>query len=57
MTDEALSTLALKVPDLGNYEQNNLLDFHKDIDKQMTRLMDLSEEEFAYIKETVDNLR
>ncbi len=57
MNDEALSTLALKVPDLGNYEQNNLLDFHKDIDKQMTRLMDLSEEEFAYIKETVDNLR
>lgn len=58
MTDEALSSVAKRVPDLNDYSDNNLyLDFDKEIDPQLTKLMNISAEEFQYMKEKVINFR
>lgn len=58
MTDEALSSLAKRVPDLNDYSDNSqYLDFNKEIDPQLTKLMDISTEEFQYMKEKVINFR
>lgn len=58
MTDEALSSLALAVPDLVNYQANNaILNFAKDIDEQMFKMCKLTEDEIAYIKNKIDTLR
>lgn len=58
MTDEALSSLAKRVPDLNDYSDNNqYLDFSKAIDPQLTELMNISTEEFQYMKEKVINFR
>ena len=54
MTDEALTTLALKVPDLGNYRNDNdLISFTEDIDSQLFRLVGFTNEEISYIEKTV----
>ncbi len=43
MTDEALTTLALKVPDMSDYTSDNkLIDWSQDIDSQLQKLMSLS---------------
>ena len=58
MTDEALTTLAMKVPDVGNYtDSNSVIDFSKDIDAQLCNLIDLTQNEMNYLKNIVDNLR
>lgn len=58
MTDEALSSVAKRVPDLNDYSDNNqYLDFSKAIDPQLTELMNISAEEFRYMKEKVINFR
>ncbi len=58
MTDEALTTLALKVPDISNYtSKNKFIDFSKDIDKQLCLLMGIDSQEYDYLKQKVDNLR
>ena len=58
MTDEALTSLGKKVPDIGDYtSQNAIIDFSKELDKQLFDLFCLSDEEIAYIKNRVDNLR
>lgn len=57
MTDEALTTLALKVPDINNYANNGLIDFKGDIDAQLAALMKLTDEEVQYVNNTIKNLR
>lgn len=50
MTDEALGSVAKRVPDLKDYSDNQMLiDFHNDIDKQMHNLLCLTSEEIDYI--------
>lgn len=58
LTDEALSSLGKKVPDLLDYtDNNNLIDFTDDIDKQLVKLMGLSQEDMDYIQSRVNNMR
>lgn len=58
MTDEALSSLAKEVPDMLDYSENNqLIDYKKDIDEQLFSLFELSKQDIKHIKDTVDNLR
>lgn len=55
LTDEALSSLAKKVPHFKSYENNEYINFDKDIDEQLVRLIGLTEKEVKYIVETVNN--
>lgn len=57
LTDEALTTLALKVPDINNYYKNELIDFEKDVDEQLINLLNLTKEEVNYIKNRINSLR
>lgn len=58
LTDEALSSLGKKVPDLLDYtDNNNLINFDEDIDKQLVKLMGLSQEDMDYIKSRINNMR
>ena len=58
MTDEALTTLGMKVPDIGDYSSdNNYLNFSDDIDTQLAKLVGLTNEELEYVKLRIDNLR
>ena len=54
MTDEALSSLGKKVPDVMDYSfGNTLIDFTGDLNKQLYQLVGLSDEEVAYIMSVV----
>ena len=54
MTDEALTSLGKKVPDLMDYTKKNaLVDFDKDLDKQLNKLVGLTDEEVEYINSAV----
>lgn len=58
MSDEALTSLGKKVVDIGDYSnKNKFLDFSRDLDSQMFKLVGLTEEEASLIKEKVDGLR
>lgn len=58
MTDENLTSLAKRVPDILNYKSDNeLIDFKKDIDEQLRRLIGLTNDEFQYIVNRVDTFR
>lgn len=58
MTDENLTSLAKRVPDILNYKADNeLIDFKKDIDEQLHRLIGLTNDEFQYIVNRVDTFR
>ena len=58
MTDEALSSLGKRVPDLLDYTTNSgIIDFSSDIDQQLCLLFDFTEEEMAYIRNRVDSVR
>lgn len=58
MTKEELSSLGKKVPDILDYSsQNELIDFAKNIDEQLAKLLTLSDEELAYLKRVVDSVR
>lgn len=58
MTDEALTTCAYKVPDIIGYKNDNkYIDFKKDIDMQLVKMMNITEDEFEYIRNVVDNRR
>lgn len=58
MTDEALTSLGLLVPDIEDYSSNNgIIDFNKDIDEQLCCLIQLSDDEMLYIKTAVESLR
>ncbi len=54
MTDEALSSLAKRVPDIIDYSDKGvLIDYAGDIDSQMYQLIGLSDEEVKYIETVV----
>ena len=54
-TDEALTSLGKKVPDFGNYtDDNGILDFSADLDVQLYELFGLDDEEINYIEKTVN---
>lgn len=58
MTDEALTSLGKKVPDLCNYSMSNsFINYSQNIDEQLCSLMDINKEEFEYIKNTIDSIR
>lgn len=58
MTDEALTSLGKKVPDILNYElENELIDFSKDLNKQLYDLVNLSKDEIKYIENVINSLR
>ncbi len=58
MTDEALTSLGKKVPDILNYQSTNqYIDFSKDLNNQLYKLVGLSEEEILYVENTIRNLR
>lgn len=55
MTDEALSSLGKRVPDILNYKSDNkILDFSKTLNLQLYTLLNLSDEEINYIENIVD---
>lgn len=57
MTDESLTSLAKEVPDLGNYKTAHaLLDFSRDIDKQLGKLVELTKSEAAYVAKTIRDI-
>jgi len=58
MTDESLTSLGKRVPDLGSYKNDNgLIDYASDIDSQLFRLFQLDEADIAYVKQRVDSIR
>lgn len=57
LTDEALSSLGKKVPDLRPFNGNPLLDFNQPLDNQMEELFNLTPDEVEYIHRRVDSLR
>ena len=57
MTDEALTSLAKKVPDLGDYtDGNGILNFAGDLNSQLYSLLKLKSSEIAYIENTIKEL-
>lgn len=57
MTDEALTSLAKRVPDLGDYSSScPLIDFDKSIDAQLMSEMGFTEEEKEVIISTIDSI-
>lgn len=58
MTDEALTSLAKRVPDILDYsDKQKLINFSIDIDVQLSKLIGLNDEEFLHIKNTVEQIR
>ena len=58
MTSENLTTLGMKVPDIGDYsDENKLIDFNKDIDDQLVDKTGMSKIEFDYIKTKVKKIK
>lgn len=54
MTNENLTSLAKRVPDILDYSDNNgLIDFSKDINSQLYELLELDESQQKYIRETL----
>lgn len=54
MTDESLTSLGKKVPDILDYTDNNrIIDFRKDVNKQLCDLAKLTTEERAYIESVI----
>ena len=51
MTDEALTSLAKQVPDMGNYrDDNGIIDFSGDVNAQLYALYKITAKEQEYIK-------
>lgn len=58
MTDEALTSLGKKVPDLGVYSnENQLIDFSSNLNDQLYKFFNLTDEEIEYIEDKIKNLR
>lgn len=56
MSDEALSSLGMFVPDLTDYTNtNSIIDFEKNIDSQILDLLHISSTEFEYMVSLVGN--
>lgn len=58
MTDESLTSLGKRVPDLDNYENSNgIIDFNGNIDAQLYKYFGITESEKEYIENRVKNIR
>ena len=58
MTDEALTSLGKRVPDLTDYSgSNQMIDFSENLDEQLYNLLDLTKKEIQHVESTVNNLR
>lgn len=58
MTDESLTSLGKRVPDVLDYTAGNqLVDFSRDIDPQLYKLFKLSQEDIDYIEQRVNAQR
>ena len=57
MTDENLGTLGMKVPDLDCYTNGGLVNFDKNLDKQLFSLCGFTEAECKYIEQFVKSKR
>ena len=58
MTDEALTSLGKRVPDVKDYtDANPILNFNEDLDQQLFDCIGLDVNEILYIKERVDSIR
>ena len=58
MTDESLTSLGKKVPDIMDYsDHNKIIDFDKDLNKQLNGLFELSTEEIAYMEKVLKAIR
>ena len=54
MTDESLTSLGKKVPDIMDYsDKNSLVTFNTDLNKQLYALVGLSSDEIAYVEAVV----
>lgn len=54
LTDESLTSLAKKVPDLLDYTDNNgLIDYNGDVNGQLYKLFDIDDAQQQYIKEVL----
>lgn len=54
MTDESLTSLAKRVPDILDYSSSNeLIDFSKDLNKQLYALIGLTEDEISYVESVI----
>lgn len=52
LTDESLTSLAKKVPDLGNYsDANGIIDYSGDVNAQLYQYFGISEADQQHIKE------
>lgn len=52
LTDESLTSLAKKVPDLLDYsDENGIIDYNKDVNAMLYRLFDINETSQQYIQE------
>ena len=58
MTDESLTSLGKRVPDIGDYTANNkFINFSQDIDAQLYKMFELSQEDIDYIEQRVKSQR
>ena len=56
MTDESLTSLAKKVPDLIDYTDNNgLIDYNEDVNAQLYKLFEIDSRNQRYIKEILSS--
>jgi hypothetical protein len=54
MTDESLTSLAKKVPDIMDYTSGNkFIDFTKDLNKQLYELVGLTDDEIKYVESVI----
>jgi hypothetical protein len=54
MTDESLTSLAKKVPDIMDYTSSNeLVDFSNDLNAQLYKLVGLTEDEIKYVESAI----
>ena len=54
LTDESLTSLAKKVPDLIDYsDTNGLVNYNEDVNLQLYKLFDIDEKNQQYIKEVL----
>ena len=52
LTDESLTSLAKKVPDLLDYsDENGIIDYNRDVNAMLYRLFDINETSQQYIQE------
>ncbi len=58
LTDEALTSVGKEVPDIIDYtDNNNYINFNKDIDAQLVELLRLTSSEYEHIKNKVSSVR